>query len=274
MRLTTVQPRAEIAPWIHHFWVFESGIGLPAEDARIVVPNGRPKLIVPWRNALIAKGAGATQTSPEGEIVVIGIWDQPSILSSPTAETVTIGVEFRPNGLARFFDMDLDALYQRIVPLEEGLGAEGFRLAKRIDSADSIEEAVELVQLFLLSRLRIASERGRSEVDEAFRMMVRSGFTAEITAIADHLGCSRRHLQDLFRRRVGLTPKRVQSILAFESVYRKFSQNKDERLLRDEALDVWFDQAHFIRTFRQFTGHSPGRFAELENEFGRIFYRA
>lgn len=274
MRLTTIQPRAEIARWIHHFWVFESPMGLPAADARIVVPNGRPKLIVPWRNALIATGAGATQKSAEGEIVLIGVWDQPSILSSPPAGTVTIGVEFRPNGLARFFAEPLDTLYQRIVPLDQGLGTEGARLRSRVGSAETLGEAVGHVQDFLVARLRAVGHPGRGEVDEALRLMADTGFTADVSAIAETLGCSRRHLQDLFRQKVGLTPKRLQSILAFEAVYRTFSQDKDERQLRDEALDVWFDHAHFIRTFRQFTGHSPGRFADLSNEFGRIFYRS
>lgn len=273
MRLTTIQPPNEIAPWIHHFWVFESQRGLPAEDARIVVPNGRPKLIVPWRNALVAKGPAAVQESPEGEVVLIGIWDQPTILSSPLDETVTIGVEFRPNGLARFLEADLDSFYQQIIPVDQGLGIEGTRLARRVNSAATVEEAVGLVQRFLVDRFRAVGRPLRSEVDEAFRLMMQSGYAADIADIAEALGCSRRHLQHLFRSRVGLTPKRVQSILAFEAVYRKFSQDKDERLLRDEALDVWFDQAHFIRVFQQFTGHSPGRFADLSNEFGRIFYR-
>jgi hypothetical protein len=49
-----VAPRKEIRRWIHHFWVFESERALPANDLRVEVPNGRPKLIVPFRNGLTA----------------------------------------------------------------------------------------------------------------------------------------------------------------------------------------------------------------------------
>ena len=41
----------------------------------------------------------------------------------------------------------------------------------------------------------------------------------------------------------------------------------------NDALDVYFDQSHFIRSFRRFTGFSPAAFADLDNEFGRIFYK-
>ncbi len=61
MKLHTLAPPAPLAPWIHHFWVFESRVGLPESDLRVVVPNGRPKLIVPWRNGLSAEGAAAGQ---------------------------------------------------------------------------------------------------------------------------------------------------------------------------------------------------------------------
>lgn len=53
MRLSTVVPHPELRPFIHHFWVFESDQGLPDGDARVVVPNGRHKLIVPYHNALL-----------------------------------------------------------------------------------------------------------------------------------------------------------------------------------------------------------------------------
>ena len=49
MQLTRIKPHPEIAPFIDRFWVFRSPIGLPSGDAR-VVPNGRQKLVVPWRN--------------------------------------------------------------------------------------------------------------------------------------------------------------------------------------------------------------------------------
>ena len=52
MQLVTVTPHPEIAPWIHHLWVFRSPLGLPGGDLRVVVPNGRHKLIVQDRHGL------------------------------------------------------------------------------------------------------------------------------------------------------------------------------------------------------------------------------
>ena len=274
MQLTTVTPHPELAPWIHHLWVFRSPLGLPGGDLRVVVPNGRHKLIVQYRNGLTAAGAGVEQRHREGEIVLVGLWEEPSIISSSQAETCTIGVELVPHGLTRFLEGDLHEIAGRIVPLEDYLGRAGRELSSRVRSAPTVEAAVDQVQGFLRARCRARAADRSPLVDAAMGLLAGSGFRMEINDLEKRMGYSRRHLHALFQRQVGLPPKRLASVLAFEWLYRRFSQNKSAALLRDDALQLFYDQSHFIRTFRRFTGFSPGRFADLDNEFGRIFYRA
>ena len=42
MKLTFVNPRNELQPYIESFWVFESPNGFPATDSSVVAPNGWP----------------------------------------------------------------------------------------------------------------------------------------------------------------------------------------------------------------------------------------
>lgn len=274
MLLKMMRPAAAIAPYIHQFWVFEASAGLPAADARVVVPNGRPKLIVPWRNGLTARGSSRGRHSPEGEIVLVGLWDQPTTLSSTAERTVTIGVEFTPTGLAQFVRQDLNEIFLEIAPVDALLGRIGITLAGHVAEAETLTEAVDLVHRFLVDRVREGTASQDKLVVAAFEAMSASNFTLPIHELANRLDCSRRHLQSLFQRRVGTTPKRLQAILSFERLYRRYSVHRDHRLLRDDALEHFYDQAHFIHTFKRFTGHSPAHFAEMDNEFGRIFYRS
>jgi len=253
-------------------WVFESATGLPAGDARIVVPNGRAKLIIPWRNGLTAEGGGRRQVHAEGDAVLIGIWDRPTVISSTQEPTVSIGIEFVPGGLRRFISGPIGDLEQRIEPIGNVLGALGDRLVRQVAAAETIQGAVALVCRFLDDRFRAVDRPTRLVSDEAIRLMAASGFRIEIADLERQLGYSRRHLLTLFQRDLGMAPKRLISILAFERLYRAFSHHRSTALLRDDALDVFYDQSHFIRHFRRFTGMTPGRFADLGNEFGRLFY--
>jgi AraC-like DNA-binding protein len=73
-------------------------------------------------------------------------------------------------------------------------------------------------------------------------------------------GCSHRHLTSLFRREVGLTPKRAARVLRYESAARR---------LRGHAVTPavvaaecgYTDQAHLTREFRRFSGITPGQFS-------------
>lgn len=274
MRLTPIPLPDHLRPHVHALWVFESDVGLPSGDARIVVPNGRAKLIVPWRNGLTAEGGGRRQSHAEGDALLIGLWDIPTVISSAPVPTVSIGVEFTPGGLCRFIDTPISDLECRIEPIGNVLGAVGDRLASRLAEAPDKRAAVALVLSFLDDRFHALKRPNLFVADEAIRLMTASGFRADIGELERRLGYSRRHLLDLFRRDVGMSPKRLNSVLAFERLYRQFGQHQSAALLRDEALDLFCDQSHFIRHFRQFTGMTPGKFSELGNEFGRIFYRS
>lgn len=273
MKLTTIAPSPEIAPWIHHFWIFESPIGLPSDDLRVVVPNGRHKLIVPWRNALTASSPAATQTHGAGDAVLIGLWEQPTTLVSEPRETVTIGVEFLPHGLTRFFPAAAREFTERIVPVTDALGRVGRALLDRVMNEPSPSAAAQVIDRFLVDRFR-ASAAHAPLVDAALSLLHESGYTMQINELEARMGYSRRYLHALFVDQVGLAPKKLSSVMLFERLYRQFSQDKSASALRDDAVALYADQSHFIRHFKRFTGFSPTAFAELDNEFGRIFYRA
>lgn len=275
MFLRTITPHPEIAPFIHHFWVFESEHGLPSGDARVVVPNGRHKLIVPYRNGLRAQSAAAPDHAAAyhgaGDPVVVGLWEEPTIISSSREPTSTIGVELLPHAITRLFPDAAALLTQRIVPASDILGAVGRDLGQRVATAQHVGAAVDVVQTFLRERAR-HSNPVPPAVHAALQLLEQSGFRMEINELEKRMGYSRRYLHALFLRYVGLPPKRLSTVLAFERLYRRFSQDKSPELLKRDALELFYDQSHFIRTFRRYTGFSPGRFAELDNEFGRIFY--
>lgn len=273
MELTTLTPDPEIAPWIHHFWIFASPLGLPPGDLRVVVPNGRHKLIIPFRNGLTAAAPAREQHHRQGDAVLVGLWEQPTVLSSTPRETITIGVEFLPHGLRRFFPGLVPELTQRIVPLDDALGRAGRDLSRRVMDLPTPQAAAEVVERFLIERLRASTSEGHHIVDAALRLMSEGGFAMKINELERRMGYSRRYLHALFLEHVGLPPKRLAGVLLFERLYRRFSQDRSASRLRDDALDVYFDQSHFIRSFKRFTGFSPGAFADLDNEFGRIFYR-
>jgi hypothetical protein len=66
MKVSFIEVRAELKPFIQSIWVIESPGGMPASDSNFAAPNGCPKLIVTLDNTIRSTAHGAALVSREG----------------------------------------------------------------------------------------------------------------------------------------------------------------------------------------------------------------
>lgn len=272
MRLTRFALPPLLKSRIHQLWTFESDGGLPPGDLRLVVPNGRMRLILPYAGSLQANARTGSWTVGEGELALVGQWDIPTVLSSPISPLATIGVEFSTTGFAGLYRGSMKELFGTIIPLTDVLGHVGARLRSRASAAETVFDAARLVRDELVELYRARDGQGETLAETTLKIMQASGYGASMAELAARTGYSRRYLNDLFQREVGLAPGRLQSVLAFEQLYRQLALHGSARKMMEQALDRFHDQSHFSHVFRDFTGLPPSRFAAMENRFGRIFY--
>jgi len=81
-----------------------------------------------------------------------------------------------------------------------------------------------------------------------------------VTGLAREAGVSRKHLAESFRAELGMTPKRLARLVRFERLLAALRAGPDAP--GDWTLAAlahgYYDQAHFTREFRAFTGLTPG----------------
>lgn len=86
-----------------------------------------------------------------------------------------------------------------------------------------------------------------------------------IADLADELQCSTRQLEKQFKRYLGLTPKELTRILRIRGVVDRLQNQKSTQSLAQVATEFGFyDQAHFIRVFRNMIRHAPGEFRAVD----------
>jgi AraC-like DNA-binding protein len=74
---------------------------------------------------------------------------------------------------------------------------------------------------------------------------------------------SHKHLVTLFNRVVGAPPKTLARLYRLEHLVAAID-TRDERTWTGVAHDFdYFDQAHFNKDFKRFTGQTPARYREL-----------
>lgn len=75
-----------------------------------------------------------------------------------------------------------------------------------------------------------------------------------------------------FDERLGVSPKNLSSIIRFKEYYKIFIDPQKDSRSRKDYYELYYDQSHFIKDFKRFTGLAPTRFEKQMNEFGERYY--
>jgi AraC-like DNA-binding protein len=98
-----------------------------------------------------------------------------------------------------------------------------------------------------------------ARVTSATRMIIESNGEVRIREIARNCGISKRQLERLMLRWVGLSPKRLSRILRFQSLFGSVVDDAPPSWTR-VAAEFYSDQSQLVREFTEFAGESPRRF--------------
>lgn len=182
------------------------------------------------------------------------------VVTEYEGEQIGFQVTFTLLGAFRFLNITMSDIANRCVDLGDLLGdAEADRLAGSLHEADDWAARFDLMNCFLLDRL----SRGRPmspDVAWALKSLEASHGSRSIGALSRDLACSRKTLIQRFHSQVGLSPKVVAGILRFVHAI-KHIRAADEEGWADLAIGCgYYDQAHFNRDFRRYTGRTPREF--------------
>ncbi|HSV09892.1 MAG TPA: AraC family transcriptional regulator [Hanamia sp.] len=258
--------------YIEKMWLFESGGKMPVEDMKLVVPNANLKLTLSYQNGIVASVDGKTFLSKENDITLAGLIDVPVILDTDEdVATETIGIEFNPLGAYRFFHFNLNEIQNKIYSLRDLLGKTGNQLIRQINELPSADQKIAALQQFLIRQLSQQNED--SIFDYCIEKILASKGRITIKELEKKTGYSSRWLNMKFNNKIGVSPKNLSSIIRFKQYFQAFINGNEKYFLKNDFYELYYDQSHFIKDFKRFTGLPPTRFEKQINDFGERYYR-
>lgn len=269
MHYREFRPSAPLAPYVECFWVLEGDPTSNQTEPERLLPDGCVELVLnfgaPFRQHLESSVA---ETQP-GRFLA-GQLTRP-LLISPTGSFQIVGIRFQPGGTVPFFPLSMSELTDRIAALADVASDLERSIVERVGEENSAIDKVRLTSQLLEQHLK-RNSKTNTPLQPAVTCMLRSCGQISIDSLAHDLGITGRQLLRRFQFEVGLGPKLLCRILRFQRVFSAL-EGSDESWA-SVALDCgYYDQAHLIKEFQQFTGQSPSLLIERLTPFTEQFTR-
>ncbi|MBK9176143.1 MAG: AraC family transcriptional regulator [Flavobacteriales bacterium] len=120
---------------------------------------------------------------------------------------------------------------------------------------------------WILAPLFPVRENTHARLSMAYAALHQRGGNGSVRSISAELGCSQKHLNDLFHRHFGLGPKRFGSVIRFQSLLNKLEKETEPDWTQLALEHGYYDQSHMVNTFREMTGLSPTRYMEMKGPY-------
>ncbi len=183
-------------------------------------------------------------------------------------QTRSVGVHFKPWGLAPFLPMPAAELRDRPVTVEQVWGrSTSAELRDRLAAATSPQDMLTLLEGELLRRLRETA--GLGLVRHTTSVIEAATGAVTIAELSRGAGVSTTHLAQRFKELVGVTPKRLARTYRFSAAVLSIDPAEPVDWVDLAHGSGYYDQAHFGHDFRAFTGLTPSRYLEIRRRFSR-----
>jgi hypothetical protein len=250
MQFKNIIPVPALQKYIEKMWLFKSTGKMPAEDMKLVVPNGNLKLTISYQNGIVADINGKVYASKEQDITLTGLVDVPVILDAEAdTYTETIGIEFNPQGVYRFFHFNVSEIQNRICSLCDLADNKGKQLTQQITDAASAQQKIILIQQFLARQLLLHDEDCIFEY--RVEKILASKGTITVKELEKKTGYSSRWLNMKFTEKLGVSSKNLASVIRFRQYYQALINHDEKSFFKNDFFHLYYDQSHFIKAFNQ-----------------------
>jgi AraC-like DNA-binding protein len=172
-----------------------------------------------------------------------------------STETMRLaGVKLDPRTLRALIRTDLDEFRDETLPLRDLGSAPLLELEDSAANLRTAEDIIALLDRFFLETLRGAAPT-RDAVDALRRRIHEDRGSTSIMRWASDARIDARRLERGFCAATGMTPKQYARVIRFKRTYRDVIARGNAPIAA--RLDGFYDQSHFNREFRHFTGVAP-----------------
>jgi len=248
MEFTRIEPTGVAAKAVEYYWTVKDDDPTPVSHK--IIPDGFTEIIFHFGDHYRIDLDGAWKR--QGKRLLAGQITKYFYLKN-TGVSDILGIKLKPSALAHLFRIPMKEKVDKVVPLDRRI---------KIDVGNVDRCFNELCWGYPIDH----------PVDKAVEIIFGAHGMISVADVCKELTIGERHLQQLFQTYIGLTPKFFTRIVRFSYVFKVIKEEKPD--WSDVVHEAgYYDQSHFIRNFKAFTGEDPGKYFFSEKTLANFFMR-
>lgn len=260
-------PIPQLSGIIKSFWMVDSENDATIHQEKII-PDGYPEMIFHYHNPYRARINKKWHT--QSRQLIAGQISNHFFLEN-TGLIGTFAIKFQPWALSILFNLDMSTLKDKVVPINKKILKVLAAVKVIAIGSKSFEyKSSEIEKWFIqfLSSKKITNTAG----ERATQLIIEKKGDISIRDIQKKVNLSERSLERYFFSHIGLSPKFYSRVIRFAYIFQLAQVNKIDWL--DIVYQAGFyDQSHFIRNFKEFTGEDPSTYGFSKDNLANLFLR-
>jgi AraC-like DNA-binding protein len=197
---------------------------------------------------------------------VSGVRTRPITIPAGTGNKIMV-IGFKRGAAHPFYTFPMNELTDSVVMADLVFGRVICELREKLLSARSILEMFFHVENFLLRQAgdNIHADSISKCIQHAITQITCQPHLLSFHKLGEDIGYSQKHFIDLFKKQVGVTPKQYLKIMRFQKAILEAETSRSinwSQLAQDSGF---YDQAHFIHDFKEFSGFTPNEYMQRKN---------
>jgi AraC-like DNA-binding protein len=209
---------------------------------------------------LFANGMAALICKAKNHIVLFGN-SVPSDEWNTEKNNPIIAIFFKPFALGPIFRLSAHDLKEKPIELHLWNAQKAMTLNIQLYHSNSTLEKVGILQHFILKQIEY-NIRDCQIIQKATDSIIQNSNAAIFPPLLRELNLSERTFQRIFKKYVGITANEYRRICQHYFAFSQLKGRHFEKLTDVAYANGYFDQSHFIRSFKEFTDTTPNEYLQ------------
>lgn len=259
-------PNQSITHLIACYWVVENSDKTISEQK--IIPDGFPEIIFHYKDPYEININGSWELQSKN--LVAGQITNHFYLRN-TGVSGMIGIKFRPAALTQLFHFNMSQLVNKVVDISSSIQNEFNPLIELANSPLSYHDKISLIDAWLVDFITTDTD-STHHIEVVIEKIFEENGMIQVNALTQLLNISERQMERIFKQFVGLSPKFFCRIIRFNYIFKLITKEKCS--WTDLAFSSgFFDQSHFIKNFKEFTGEDPSAYGFDDQNMANFFLR-